>query len=278
MTNVSQFTSNGKYLMLALDHRGSFRKCLNPDNPELATEGQIIDLKREIIKVLEDQFSGLLIDVEYGLKAYQNRTKPFLLPVEKSGYKEENGERITEVEYSIQQVIDFGAAGAKLLLYFNPYLDCATKQLEIGRFVIQECKQHNFPLFIEIVTYESKLHIGGVGTDSITELILGSLKRFISENVVPDVWKLEYPGSLDACRQVTGTVGNTPWILLTRGDDFDTFKRELEDAIKAGAKGFLAGRALWQEVCRMEGQEKEKFLSETLPERFKAIAEVVRKI
>ena len=69
-------------------------------------------------------------------------------------------------------------------------------------------------------------------------------------------------------------LGDTPWIILTRGDTFDKFTAELEDAIKAGAKGFLAGRALWQEVCSMQGEEKERFLKETLPNRFKKISEI----
>ena len=47
---------------------------------------------------------------------------------------------------------------------------------------------------------------------------------------------------------------------------------ELKEAVYSGAEGFLAGRALWQEVCSMTGEQKSFFLSKTLPERFKKIA------
>lgn len=273
MTNVSQFTSNGKYLMLALDHRGSFEKLMSPNDSEAVSKEDIVQLKRKIIEALEDQFSSLLIDQDYGLPAYLSRSKPFLLPVEKSGYSNQSGERITELEYSVQQLIDFGASGAKLLLYFNPSLSSTSQQVEIAKKTLKDCKNCDFPLFLEIVTYTPDnlaYHLEGVRTNLVVE----SVKVLLDNDVVPDVWKLEYPGSLDACRQVTGTVGDTPWILLTRGDPFEHFVSQLKDAIRAGAQGFLAGRALWQEVCRLEGEEKERFLKQTLPARFKTIAEL----
>lgn len=275
MVGLDKFTKDGKYLMLALDHRGSFKKLMNPNDPEAVSKEDIVQLKKEIIKALEDQFSGLLIDQDYGLPAYLSRSKPFLLPVEKSGYSNQSGERITELQYSVQQIISQGASGAKLLLYFNPDLSSAEKQLETGEKVLEECDQYNFPFFLEMVTYKSERslasHLGGGN-------VVESVKRFIEQRVMPDVWKLEYPGSLKDCQKVTELVGETPWILLTRGDSFEHFVSQLKDATDGGAQGFLAGRALWQEACRMEGEEKEKFLSETLPERFRVIAEVVRKI
>lgn len=263
MADLSKFTSNGKFLMLALDHRGSFKKLIDPQNPDSVSDDTVVQLKSEIIQALQDQFSGLLIDEVWGLDAYQDRTKPFLLPLEKTGYVDEGGERVTELEYSVGQIKGMGASGAKLLLYFNPNVESVSKQLETARKVMEDCKQNNFPFFLEIVTYSE-------GEDLVVE----SVRRFLEEEIVSDVWKLEYPGSLEGCQEITSLVGNTPWILLTGGQSFDQFKPELETAINGGTKGFLAGRALWQEVCRLEGEQKQKFLSETLSERFKIIAEI----
>lgn len=268
MVNLDQFKEIGKFLMLALDHRGSFKKCLNSDNPDSVKDEQIIQLKSEIIASLKDQFSGLLIDVDYGLSAYQTKTKPYLLSVEKSGYIDKGGERITELEYSVKELIDFGAAGAKLLLYFNPKLPSAKEQLKRAKEVLKECKEHNFPFFLEIVTYEVD------GPENRTELVLNSLKTFLSQEIVPDVFKLEYPGSFRSCTEVTALLLKTPWIILTRGDSFDTFVGELKDAIRGGAVGFLAGRALWQEVCKLTGGGRQEFLSKTLPDRFRVMVEI----
>lgn len=280
--DLGKFTKDGKFLMLALDHRQSFKKLMNPDSPDSVSDQEVVELKSDIIDSLKDQFSGLLIDETYGLEAYPNHTKPFLLPVEKTGYTDEDGERITELEYTVPQLLSWGAFGAKLLLYFNPHLESARKQMETARKVLEDCKAHDFLMFLEIVTYETKregvnlIHLEGVYSKA--GLIIESLRSFYEVDLIPDVWKLEYPGSVDACEEITKMVVKTPWILLTGGSSFKEFKKELEVAAEAGAGGFLAGRALWQEVCQMEGEKRQNFLKKTLPERFQLLSEVVRKV
>lgn len=274
--DVSQFTSDGKFLMLALDHRGSIKKLINPQDPDGVTDEQVITLKKEIIDALRDQFSGILLDETYGLEAYPIHNKPFLLPLEKSGFTTQNGERITELEYLAKQLIEYGASGAKLLLYFNPILNSANVQIETARKARGDCRQNSLPLFLEIVTYLAKPGLStqfqsGIGG---LNLVIESVKKLLERQIIPDVWKLEYPGSVDVCRKLTNLVGNIPWVLLTGGDSFAVFQAHLKEAIRSGAKGFLAGRALWQEVCQLQGEEKEQFLKEILPERFKTIAEI----
>ena len=202
--DLNQFTNNGKYLMLALDHRGSFKKLMSPDTPDSVTDENIINLKSEIINSVQDQMSGLLIDVAWGIKSYQG-SKPFLLPVERSGYSDQKGERVTELEYTASQLKEMGASGAKLLIYFNPDHESSHLQLATASHVLKECQDLKFPFFLEIVTY-------GDGAD----LTCRSLRRFVDVGVVPDVFKLEYPGNLDRCQEITKMLNKTPWILLTR--------------------------------------------------------------
>lgn len=267
---LDQFKKDEKFLMLALDHRGSFKKLINQQDPEQVSEKDAILLKREIVNSVKNQFSAVLLDQEYGLPAF-DKSKPFLLPIEKSGYTDQLGERLTEVGYTVADLKNDGASGAKILIYFNPHLSTAQSQLETAKKVLDECRQNNFPLFLEIVTYVS-------GNEDIkllrSGLVLDSVRVFIESGIIPDVWKLEYPGSFEACSQINKLVGDTPWILLTRGDSFETFREELKEAVRAGAKGFLAGRALWQEVCSLKGEEKQNFLEKTLPQRFQQISEI----
>ncbi len=276
MADLANFLKDGKFLMLALDHRGSFKKLMNPDNPDSVTDQMAIDLKGEIINAVKDQMSGVLIDPDFGLPAYVEKTKPFLLPVEKTGYEAKGGERLTKLEYGVPKLMEWGAGGAKILLFFNPYLETAEAQLETGKSVVEECKSRDYPLFLEIVTYEADHE---VTMEEREKLVIESLKKFVARNVIPDVFKLEYPGSAVACRTISAILQEheVPWILLTRGDSFEHFKEQLKDAVSRGAVGFLAGRALWQEVCIMQGEEKQKFLKETLPERFRIISEICTK-
>ena len=98
----------------------------------------------------------------------------------------------------------------------------------------------------------------------------------LEKNIIPDVWKLEYPGDLESCEKISELVGSTPWILLTRGEKFDGFASQLKDAVEAGAVGFLAGRALWQEIgeCKTE-KERKDFLNKEVVNRFKIISDIV---
>jgi len=266
------FKNNNKFLMLAFDHRGSFKKFINKENPELVTDADAIKTKRIIIENLQDLFSGVLIDEDWGLPAYENKTKPFLLCVEKSGYTEDGSSRITEIKYKIKDLKKLGASGIKLLVYFNPEDKSVTTQLETSKNILLEAKENDLPLFLEIVTY---------GKDEDVrrgELVLKSLDMFLEFGITPDVFKLEYPGSLENCQKITKKLGDIPWILLTRGVSFDKFKPQLQNAVDAGAVGFLAGRALWQEIVDYKTwEEKENYLKNTVRLRFKEINKITLK-
>jgi tagatose 1,6-diphosphate aldolase len=282
MPDLSKFQKDGKFLMLAFDHRGSFKKLMNPENSDSVTDEAAIALKKEIIDSLRGQFSSLLIDQEIGLKAYEPRDVPFLLPVEKTGYETTGEERLTEIENSVESLKAAGASGAKILVWFNPYLESAQKQLETSKKLMEECKAADFPYCLEIRTYDGKREADEMDEAEREKIILDSLKMFIRHEIYPDVYKLEYPASALACQTISAALQLTekeiPWILLTMGSSFDDFVAQLKDASIRGCKGFLAGRAVWQEVCSMQGEEKEKFLKEILPERFKVISEIMTNI
>ena len=267
--NTKIFTKSGKYLMLALDHRGSFKKLMNPTAPDSVTKAEAVELKREIITSTEAYFSGLLIDQEYGLAAYKGPEKPFLLPLEKSGYAGKDSERLTELEFSASRLKQMGAAGAKLLLYFNPHNNVADKQLAVAKAAIGDCKGSGLPLFLEIVTYQPE------SSELLPSLVGESVAAFLGAGLLPDVFKLEYPGSLAAAKQITGQLGSRmPWILLTRGAKFEDFTRQLQDAISGGAAGFLAGRALWQEAASLPPEGRVDFLQDILPARFQKLNQI----
>lgn len=263
--------------MLALDHEDSFRKIINPRNPAGVYPSDIIELKRGIIASLLSRMSGVLIDSEYGLPAYEGATKktlhqpPYLLRVEESSYEGGTDERYTKIIYTAKDLKEKGAQGVKLLLYFNPFSKSAEKQLQTAKEVLADAHSAQMPLFLEIVTYE----VEGA-PKSRGELILSSMDALIAKDIIPDVWKLEFPeGDPYVCKEMNTKAGNVPWILLTRGVSFDAFKEQLQTAVEAGAKGFLAGRALWQEVGAYEPSEREIFFRETLPRRFDEIASLI---
>ena len=279
MPDLSKFQKDGKFLMLAFDHRGSFKKLMNPENPDSVTDEAAVALKKEIIDSVRGQFSSILVDEQIGLKAFEPRDVPYLLPIEKTGYETTGEERLTELGTSVEALKASGAAGCKILVWFNPYVESAQKQLEISKKVMDDCKTADFPYFLEIRTYDGDREADKMEDDEREKIILESIKMFLRHDIFPDVYKLEYPAGALACQTISAALQLTereiPWILLTMGSSFDDFVGQLKEASIRGCKGFLAGRAVWQEVCSMQGEEKQKFLKETLPERFKIISDIM---
>lgn len=264
------FKKNGKFLMLALDHRGSFKKYVNKTDPESVTDDEIVDVKKMIIDSVREDMSGVLIDPIWGIKAYTNPNKPFLLCLEKTGYNENEGERITELEYTADELKKMGASGAKILLYFNPEAETCKDQLNTAQIAINQCREAGLPFFLEIVTYGNEI-LG----KARSEWVLRSVDAFLKAGIRPDVFKLEYPGDEKSCQEITRMLGPIPWILLTRGEPYQIFAEQLKTAIKSGAVGFLAGRAIWQEVADYTNNKNRKeFLINTAKKRFQEICRI----
>lgn len=253
--------------MLALDQRTSFRRMIDPQNPESVTDSRIIQEKAEIIDALLDQSSGILVDPDYGLKAYANRTKPYLLTIEKAQYKEINGERMTELQYTVEELKNLGASGIKLFIYYNHEHSTAAFQRTVAKKVLDSCRVLALPFFLEIVTY------GEEGPKS--KYILNAINDFFDQNILPDVFKLEFSGDSKSCREITNSLRDTPWILLTRGVEFKLFKKGLQVAVDQGCSGFLAGRSLWQEAIGKSGDERLDFFKTVSSRRLEEICQIV---
>jgi tagatose-1,6-bisphosphate aldolase len=261
-----------KFFVLAFDHRGSFIKMMQ----EHAAPGhevkksEAINLKEKIIHTIADQASGVLIDEDYGLPAYKQAQSvlPYLLPAEKTGYTDERGERITVIERTAAELKTRGAKGVKLLLYVHHLAPSWKIQMDTARKVIVDAHAEGLPVFLEFVLYT----LPGLAETSV----VATVEKAVKEGVAPDVWKLPYPGSLQESQQITKLVGENPWVLLTGGGDFDSFKEQYATAVKGGASGFVAGRSLWQEatVTFTDPAKLQDFLANTLHTRFVSLRNV----
>lgn len=264
---LSVFQKNNTFPMLAFDHRGSFVKLLTK-NSVVPTLDEIIQVKEDIIRTCAPFVSGVLIDEDYGLPAFVRGgfTVPYILPLEQTGYTQEESERITTIFRTPEELREKGAQAAKLLLYTNPHVSSWKKQIDTARAQVRVCAEAQMPLFLEFVLYAA----GDVQAGTVVE----NVRQAIQEGVVPTVWKIPYPGSVEACKEITALVGDVPWILLTGGTSFEVFAEQYKIAKESGAQGFLAGRALWQEVGALFKEEGyDTFMRDVLPARIKALTE-----
>lgn len=252
--------------MLAFDHRSSFVKLLTGNDP-VPTLEEIIQVKKDILQALVPYMSGTLIDEDYGLPALKSMHSlvPYLLPLEKTGYTDKEGERITEILATPKQLIEKGAQGAKLLLYTNHNVPSWNAQMKTAKNQAFLCEEAGIPFFLEFVLYT----VGDTKPGTVFETV----QKAIEDGLTCDVWKIPYPGSKEECEKITKLVGSTPWIVLTGGTTFEEFNSQYHIAKAAGCSGFLAGRALWQEVGALWREEKEyrDFLNHELPKRFRTL-------
>jgi tagatose 1,6-diphosphate aldolase len=238
-----------------------------------------------------------LLDPEYGVGqaiavGLMPGSKGLLVSLEKSGYTGDSAARITELlpGWSVKKAKKMGASAVKLLIYFRPDLkDIASKQLDLVAGLADQCLEEDIAFLVEPVSYpieEERINQGGTSSRKFAEikpgLVIETARQITALPI--DVLKAEFPADikfeqdeaklLGLCQQLN-QASRLPWVLLSAGVDFDSFRKQVKIACKAGAAGFLAGRALWQEGVRIRSREKRlDFFQNTAAPRLKELAEV----
>ena len=117
------------------------------------------------------------------------------------------------------------------------------------------------------------------------ELVIEAASRLTALPI--DILKSEFPADIDYekdeaklksyCQELS-QVSRLPWVLLSAGTDFERFRKEVEIACKAGASGFMAGRALWQEATHISSREERlNFFKSQTVSRLKELTRIADK-
>jgi tagatose 1,6-diphosphate aldolase len=290
--------SKGIMAMCAIDHRGALRRALNGENPAAVSYQDIVDFKLNLCQAVAPFASAILLDPEYGAgqaiaAGLLPASKGLLVSMEKTGYSGDSTARITELlpGWSVKKAKRMGASAVKLLIYFRPDLkDVASKQLDLVARLADQCLEEDIAFLVEPVSYpvEEKelINQGEVSSKKFAEikpgLVIETARQITALPI--DVLKAEFPadikfeqdeGKLLKLCQELNRASRLPWVLLSAGVDFNSFKKQVEIACKAGASGFLAGRALWQEGAKIRSRaERMNFFRDTAASRLKELAEI----
>jgi len=286
---------NGFLTICAIDHRGALQRAMNKKNPDAVTYQDMVDFKLDLCQAVAPYVSAVLLDPVYGAaQTIAAGILPghigLLVSMEKTGYSGESTARITELlpGWSVEKVKRMGASAVKLLVYFRPDLkEIASRQLELVAKVADQCIKEDIPLLVEPVSYP--VEEVGVSApkfaDMKPELVIETARQITSLPI--DVLKAEFPADMEfeqdekkllhLCQELD-QASRLPWVLLSAGADYETFNKQVEIACKAGASGFLAGRALWQEGVEIRSREKRmQFFIDTAAPRVKELADIVNK-
>jgi tagatose-1,6-bisphosphate aldolase len=285
---------HGLFTITALDHRGSLAKALNPGAPKSVSYQQMVDYKIRLLNALAPHSSAILIDPVFGAApalqgAHISGNQGFLVSLEATGYEESEGDRLTTIAegWSVEKIKRMGGSAVKILLYYNPGSATAAQQEDFVRQSVEECRKYDLPLLLEPMTY-SIADGPKKGTAEFAklkpEMVIETARRLCPLGI--DVLKAEFPDDPDFepdgaamaahCLELSEAAG-IPWVLLSAGVAYDTFKLQTSLACKNGASGFLAGRAIWQEAPGLPEAEQGEFLRTTAVGRLQELTGIANR-
>ena len=289
-------TSEGIFIICAMDHRGSLKEMIEKEQLDDDVDyQQIVEHKLELCAALAPYASAVLLDPNYGAaQCISGGLLPghtgLLVSIEATGYESNPKGRITTLldGWSVEKIKRMGASAVKILVYYRPDLpEVADKQLKTIKTVAEECLKYDIPFLVEPKTYLTK----GEDTEKLQfaarkpGLVIDTARQITSLPI--DVLKAEFPADpqyetdraklLQLCKQLD-EASQVPWVILSAGVDYETFKKQVKIACQAGASGFLGGRAIWQEAIHFtDKKERVKFLSTTVTDRLKTLVDIATK-
>ena len=283
LMGLKQITdSNGKFKVFALDQSNSFKKALRAlheklGTPKEPTYEEIRDAKMEITGALSPLATAVLLDVNFGLRQCINlgtlaRGVGLIGRVEASKDAGIPGEY--EPGWSVEQIKRMGCSAVKLLVYMDVEDAAYTKhQLAFVKAVSDACAEHDILLMTEELSFPRK------GEDKKTPAYVARRPKNIIESTkrlgpLTDILKLEFPGEENIAALNAAAI--RPWVLLSAGEKFDIFVKQVESCMKGGASGIMAGRAIFNEYFEQTTPvARANFLKTTGVQRMKILCDLV---
>ncbi|MER3490526.1 MAG: DUF2090 domain-containing protein [Meiothermus sp.] len=260
---------------LAIDQRPPLfhlvAKALGKD-PE-AVGAEVRALKGLLAETLAKSVTGILIDPHYAFPAAMPllpRETGLMLTLEHHRFETvEGGWRKSSVipGWSVEQAVRMGADGLKLLAWHRPDAppEVVEHQLNFVREVGEQCRKADRLFIFEVLPYPLPGEDQAAYGAKLRDLSLEIAAAFADPGFHIDLYKLAIPGSAELVKEWGGQGYSlddleadlreysklpAPWLLLSGGLSADQFVDALERAVMAGARGYLAGRAIWQHPLR----------------------------
>lgn len=252
---------NGMMMVVACDQRGGMRKVLadTPEAQSAITDATLGKVKAQVVRHLANKASSVLLDPLCAVPGVIHdgdlaRDTGLLIGLDASGWDTDaNGYRISKLVpgTTARRVRELGGTGAKLLVYLRPDRpDANGVNIGIIRDCIADFAAEDVLLVVEILTYQLKDESDAAYREAFPQLIVGCAR--IALELGSKVLKLPFPGTAEACREITGLCAGVPWAVLSAGVDHTTFVGQVETAMANGASGVIAGRSLWKDCISLD--------------------------
>ncbi|NED95953.1 hypothetical protein G1H11_11595 [Phytoactinopolyspora alkaliphila] len=271
---------DGGLAMVAMDQRESLRTMFEGVTGARPSTSELVEFKLAVARALGPLASGFLIDRELGFDTVRTeRVLPdscgLILAVD--ALTQEVGGPVEETHLdhdalAAPGMLD-GVAALKLLVIWRR--DSLREQrVRLAQEFIQVAHDHGVLSVLEPVVRatpaeaEHGWDLNAAIREAAAEL--STLRPSLYKAQVPSAGEGDPEQLEDECRALDEAITG-PWVVLSQGVQLDRFPQAVTAACRAGASGFLAGRALWSDVVGRPLEELERV---SLP-RLRRLAEVV---
>jgi sulfofructosephosphate aldolase len=271
---------SGAFAMVAMDQRESLRTMFAAAGAGRVDDATIVAFKTAVARALGPLASGFLIDRSYGF----DRVRAGALPdrcgliLAADDLVQEPGEPVTETridEAVAAPAFDLtGVRALKLLLIWRRDGHRERRIEQVRRFVALAAERGVLSIVEPVVRPTPQEH----GRWDEDRAIVAAARDVAP--LGPSLYKAQVPrrgkGTPDelrrACEELGAAIGR-PWVVLSQGVEPDDFPAAVRAAGRAGASGFLAGRALWSDAVGRP--DVERHLAEISVPRLERLVEVV---
>lgn len=245
---------SGALAMVAIDQRESLRGMFAAVQGGTVADETLVRFKETVTEILAPLASAMLFDRHFGLSAFDiaGRVAPGcgrMLAADALTHTTGHLVDSTDVDEAVDPVAarERGAVALKLLLIWKPD-GTRAHNLDVARRFMERSRSAGLPGIVEAV-------VRPTDTAPREALILEAATELAA--IGPDLYKCEVPfqgkesdaAIAEVCGQIDAIV-RCPWVVLSQGVPADRFARAVEIACRAGASGFLAGRAIWADTIR----------------------------
>ncbi|PZF80926.1 hypothetical protein [Jiangella anatolica] len=245
----------GGLAMVAMDQRESLRTMFDAAGAGRPPDDVLTEFKLAVARELGPLASGFLIDRHYGFdELRRERLLPdgcgLILAVD--ALTQEDGGPVEETAldpaFTANSDLD-GVAAVKLLIIWRRD-ELRERRVELAREFIARARDRGVLSVLEPVVRATPAELENGAWDLNAAIVEAARELSV---LGPSLYKAQVPGAgepaglAEACQELDAAVTG-PWVVLSQGVPQDRFPAAVEAACRAGASGFLAGRALWSDV------------------------------
>ena len=264
--------ANGRFKMTAVDQRPPIKGPIAAHyGTKEAPWDDVARFKALLIETLQGQASAMLLDPHYAIPRgidLMSPQKGLIVTLENSLFREAEGGRLSSEidDWSVDKIKRMGGDAVKVLVWYRP--DAADEinrhQKDFTKRLGEACARYDIPFLVELLVYplasdahqtRDYIEMKGKKADDV----LKSVETFAAPDYGIDVFKLESPINANdvpgvgndgweeaqAVFDEMGRLAGRPWVMLSAGAGKAAFRNILTHAYRAGASGYLAGRAIW---------------------------------